>query len=95
MDVGGRVNVIPRQLIAQGKTKPMVVVMPLHGAPEIVVPGPRASLLSSVRRTRPLHPGLVHEVMPQVEAAYRVPATQLAGRLRARRWGARSPDRAE
>ena len=39
----GRANVILDNLIAQGKTKPMVVVMPLgYGAPEIVAAGPRA-----------------------------------------------------
>ena len=39
----GRANVILDNLIAQGKAKAMMMVMPLgYGAPEIVVPGPRA-----------------------------------------------------
>ena len=38
----GRANVILDNLIAEGKAKPMIVVMPLgYGAPEIVI-GPRA-----------------------------------------------------
>src|SRR5258708_22679721 len=36
----GRAHVIMDNLIAQGKAKPMLVVMPLgYGAPEIVAPG--------------------------------------------------------
>src|SRR5229473_3020209 len=38
----GRANVILDNLIAQGKAKPMLIVMPLgYGAPEIVAPEPR------------------------------------------------------
>ena len=74
MDVGGRANVILDNLIAQGKTKPMVVVMPLgYGAPEIVAPGTRgfAPELRKKNYDRFIQ-ALFTEVMPQVESAYRV-----------------------
>ena len=70
----GRANVILDNLIAQGKAKPMVVVMPLgYGAPEIVAPGPRAFApeLRKKNYDRFIQ-ALFTEVMPQVEAAYRV-----------------------
>src|SRR6478672_2316257 len=70
----GRANVILDNLIAQGKTKPMIVVMPLgYGAPEIVSPGPRA-FAPELRKKNYDHfiQALFTEVMPQVESAYRV-----------------------
>ncbi len=70
----GRANVILDNLIAQGKAKAMVMVMPLgYGAPEIVVPGPRAFApeLRKKNYDRFIQ-ALFTEVMPQVEAAYRV-----------------------
>jgi len=70
----GRANVILDNLIAQGKSKPMIIVMPLgYGAPEIVVPGPGAFApeLRKLNYDR-FSQALLTEVMPQVEAAYRV-----------------------
>ena len=70
----GRANVILDNLIAQGKTKPMVVVMPLgYGAPEIVAPGPRAFATELRKKNYDRFiQALFTEVMPQVETAYRV-----------------------
>src|SRR6267143_1619885 len=71
----GRANVILDNLIAQGKTKPMVVVMPLgYGAPEIVVPG-AAGLRDpnlSKRNYDKFRDALFTEVIPAVEKVYRV-----------------------
>ena len=69
----GRANVILDNLIAQGKAKPMLVVMPLgYGAPEVLLPN------SGVFRDRSLtdrnfdkfREALVTEVIPRVEAEY-------------------------
>lgn len=74
----GRANVILDNLIAQGKAKPMIVVMPLgYGAPEIVQ---RTAVFGSVFRDASLRQrnfdkfrdSLLREVMPAVEKAYRV-----------------------
>ena len=71
----GRANVILDNLIAQGKAKPMLVVMPLgYGAPEVLLPN------SGVFRDRSLtdrnfdkfREALVTEVIPRVEAEYSV-----------------------
>jgi enterochelin esterase-like enzyme len=74
----GKANLILDSLIAEAKAKPMIIVMPLgYGAPEIVqrtsVPGGRfhdAALrernFDSFRRA------LIDEVLPQVEALYKV-----------------------
>jgi len=71
----GRANVILDNLIAQGKAKPMIVVMPLgYGAPEVLLPN------SGVWRDRPIternfdkfREALLTEVIPQVEAEYPV-----------------------
>jgi enterochelin esterase-like enzyme len=71
----GRANVILDNLIAQGKAKPMLVVMPLgYGAPEIV------SRTGAGNRTPDLfrrnydrfRDTLLTEVIPQVESLYRV-----------------------
>ncbi|MGA9799153.1 MAG: alpha/beta hydrolase-fold protein [Terriglobales bacterium] len=70
----GRANVILDNLIAQGKAKAMIIVMPLgYGAPEIVAPEPRgfAPELRKQNFDR-FSQALVTEVIPQVEAAYRV-----------------------
>ena len=69
----GRANVILDNLIAQGKAKAMIIVMPLgYGAPEIVARGrgfaPELRKLNYDRFAQ----ALFTEVMPQVEAAYRV-----------------------
>jgi len=71
----GRANVILDNLIAQGKAKPMLVVMPLgYGAPEVLLPN------SGVFRDRSLtdrnfdkfREALITEVIPRVEAEYSV-----------------------
>jgi len=71
----GRANVILDNLIAQGKAKPMLVVMPLgYGAPEVLQPN------SGVFRDRALtdrnfdrfSEALLTEVIPRVEAEYSV-----------------------
>jgi enterochelin esterase-like enzyme len=70
----GRANVILDNLIAQGKAKPMIIVMPLgYGAPEIVAPEPRgfAPELRKQNFDR-FSQALIAEVIPQVEASYRV-----------------------
>jgi enterochelin esterase-like enzyme len=72
----GRANVILDNLIAQGKAKPMIVVMPLgYGAPEILAGG-----FGEMDRDHPLRDtnfskfteALLNEVLPQVELQYRV-----------------------
>ncbi len=71
----GRANVILDNLIAQGKVKPMLIVMPLgYGAPEIVTrtgpplrdPGLRMKNMDKFRDA------LFTEVIPRVEGSYRV-----------------------
>jgi enterochelin esterase family protein len=68
-------HVILDNLIAQGKAKPMLVVMPLgYGAPE-VVPRGFASFRDAALRQRnfqKFREALLSEVIPQVETAYRV-----------------------
>lgn len=71
----GRANVILDNLIAQGKAKPMIVVMPLgYGAPEILAPGGPAFRDPSLvqRNMDKFREALFTEVMPRVEKAYRV-----------------------
>ncbi len=71
----GRANVILDNLIAQGKAKPMIVVMPLgYGAPEIVAHGFGAFAHADLRQRNfdRFSQALLTEVIPQVEAAYRV-----------------------
>lgn len=70
----GRANVIMDNLIAQGKAKPMVVVMPLgYGTPEIVQPPPfRPSAELRQQNMMKFREALLNEVMPQVEREYRV-----------------------
>ena len=70
----GRANVILDNLIAAGKAKPMIIVMPLgYGAPEIVSRnGPR--LRDPNIRSRNydrFRDALLTEVIPQVEKSYR------------------------
>ena len=71
----GRANIILDNLIAQGKAKPMIVVMPLcYGTREVIAHG------SLVTRTRELFARnyekfrevLIQEVIPLVESTYRV-----------------------
>jgi len=71
----GRANVILDNLIAQGKAKPMIVVMPLgYGAPEILSQGfaPFHDASLRQRNFQKFRDALLNEVLPQVEAAYRV-----------------------
>jgi len=71
----GRAHVILDNLIARGKAKPMLVVMPLgYGAPEIVArngPPLRDPNLWQ-RNLDKFRDVLLTEVIPQVEKAYRV-----------------------
>jgi enterochelin esterase-like enzyme len=69
----GRAHVILDHLIAQGKAKPMLVVMPLgYGAPEIVRRGVGAFRDVDLRQRNfdKFREALVSEVIPQVETVY-------------------------
>lgn len=72
----GRANVILDNLIAQGKAKPMIVVMPLgYGTMEIIRIGwSGIGNRTDVRQESfsKFHDALFTEVMPQVEGEYRV-----------------------
>jgi len=71
----GRAHVILDNLIAQGKAKPMIVVMPLgYGAPEVVSRGFASFRDVSLRQRNfeKFREALLSEVIPQVETAYRV-----------------------
>jgi enterochelin esterase family protein len=71
----GRANVILDNLIAQGKAKPMIVVMPLgYGTMEIITLGWGAWSHTDVRDKNfsKFHEALFTEVMPKVESEYRV-----------------------
>lgn len=71
----GRANVILDNLIAEGKAKPMIVVMPLgYGAPEVLKRGFRAFADAALvqRNINKFRQALLTEVIPQVEKEYRV-----------------------
>lgn len=71
----GRANVILDNLIAQGKTKPMIVVMPLgYGAPEILRGGFGAFRNTELRDRNfaKFSEALLGEVLPRVESEYLV-----------------------
>jgi len=71
----GRANVILDNLIAQGKAKPMIVVMPLgYGTMEIIRLGWGAWSHTDVRDKNfaNFREALLTEVMPKVESEYRV-----------------------
>jgi enterochelin esterase-like enzyme len=74
----GRANVILDNLIAQGKAKPMLIVMPLgYGAPEIVQRTPMfaAAFRDASLRQRNwdrFRDSLLQEVIPAVQRTYRV-----------------------
>src|SRR6267154_1184381 len=75
----GRANVILDNLIAQGKTKPMIVVMPLgYGAPEILRGGFGAFRNTELRDRNfaKFSEALLGEVLPRVESAYLVKKDQ-------------------
>ena len=69
----GRAQLILDHLIAQGKAKPMLVVMPLgYGTPEIVLRGVGAFRDVELRQRNfdKFRDALVSEVIPQVETSY-------------------------
>ena len=71
----GRANVILDNLIAQGKAKPMLVVMPLgYGAPEVLLPnsGVWRDRAITERNFNKFREALLTEVIPLVEAEYLV-----------------------
>ena len=71
----GRANVILDNLIAQGKAKPMLIVMTLgYGAPEILSPASQRFRDPELRTRNMIkfRDALFTEVMPQVEKSYRV-----------------------
>jgi enterochelin esterase-like enzyme len=73
----GRANFILDNLIAQGKVKPMLIVMTLgYGAPEVLHRGPGAFRDASLtqRNMERFGQALITEVIPQVEKSYRVEA---------------------
>jgi enterochelin esterase family protein len=69
----GRAHVILDNLIAQGKAKPMLIVMPLgYGSPEILSrTGPRDPAMGR-RNMERFRDATLQEVLPQVERVYRV-----------------------
>ena len=71
----GKANIILDNLIAQGKVKPMIVVMPLgYGTPEMIKLKWNAWQHPEVRQENfdKFRQALLTEVLPQVEAAYPV-----------------------
>jgi enterochelin esterase-like enzyme len=71
----GRANVILDNLIAQGKAKPMIVVMPLgYGTMKFVALGWNAWSHTELRNRNfaAFREALLTEVMPRIEAEYRV-----------------------
>lgn len=72
----GRANVILDNLIAAGKARPMLVVMPLgYGAPDMLASGPPGTPRPPdlrVRNARKFGEALLGEVIPTVERDYRV-----------------------
>jgi enterochelin esterase-like enzyme len=71
----GRANVILDNLIARGKAKPMLIVMPLgYGAPEILLPSSGGFDAPGIRQRNfdRFRETLLSEVIPRVEAEYLV-----------------------
>ena len=69
----GRANVILDNLIAQGKAKPMIVVMPLgYGVPPIADPYHPSFSAPSHGNTEKFRDTLFEEIIPRVERTYRV-----------------------
>ncbi|HEV2350581.1 MAG TPA: alpha/beta hydrolase-fold protein [Terriglobia bacterium] len=69
----GRANVIMDNLIAQGKAKPMLVVMPLgYGAPQILTRGFASFGQFREQNMTKFREALLTEVIPQVERDYHV-----------------------
>jgi len=77
----GRANVILDNLIAQGKAKPMIVVMPLgYGTMEMITLGWGVWNRTDIRDKNfsKFREALLTEVMPKVESEYRVTADRNA-----------------
>ena len=76
----GQAHVILDNLIAQGKAKPMIVVMPLgYGAPEIVVRGRRGNDPAlSIRNYDKFREYVLGELIPLVDKEYRVRTDRLS-----------------
>lgn len=75
----GKANIILDNLIAQGKTKPMVIVMTLgYGAPEIVARGTAGFRDAGLRQRNfdKYRDSLLTEVIPFVQTHYRVSKKQ-------------------
>ena len=71
----GRAHVILDNLIAEGKAKPMLIVMPLgYGAPEVLARGGPTLRDPALRKRNydKFRDSLFTEVIPQVEKAYKV-----------------------
>ena len=71
----GRANVILDNLIARGKARPMLIVMPLgYGAPEVLLPGSGIFQDPGItqRNFDRFRDALLTEVIPRVEAEYLV-----------------------
>jgi enterochelin esterase-like enzyme len=71
----GRANVILDNLIARGKAKPMLIVMPLgYGAPEILLPSSGGFDAPGIRQRNfdRFRDALLAEVIPRVETEYLV-----------------------
>jgi enterochelin esterase family protein len=71
----GRANVILDNLIARGKAKPMVIVMPLcYGAPEILLSSSGGFHTQGIRQLNfdRFRETLLTEIVPRVEAEYLV-----------------------
>jgi enterochelin esterase-like enzyme len=71
----GRANVILDNLIAENRARPMIIVMPLgYGAPEILKGGFAAFHNATLRQRNfdRFRDALMGEVIPQVEADYRI-----------------------
>jgi enterochelin esterase family protein len=71
----GRANVILDNLIARGKAKPMLIVMPLgYGAPEVLLPGSGIFQEPDItqRNFDRFRDALLTEVIPRVETEYLV-----------------------
>jgi enterochelin esterase family protein len=77
----GRAQVILDNLIAQGKARAMLIVMPLgYGAPEVLSRGFASFRDQSLRRQNfdKFREALLTEVIPQVESNYRVSRDRLS-----------------
>jgi enterochelin esterase-like enzyme len=74
----GKANLIMDSLLAEGKARPMIVVMPLgYGAPEIVHPAPGAPPPFNNHELRDrnfdrFQRALLDEVVPMVEKSYKI-----------------------